>query len=461
MADQLKLALPERAKGTSHFSKVVPALLAAVLVVGIVNLYFLKTEGGPASRGEIEARLSAGELKDLALKLEKQQLNSSAVEAWTEYLKSTEAASAERAKIWYRIGTLEQSAGNYENALNAFYRSEALAEVKELASEINRRVGECLEALGKFAALRYELAGRTGVEERPPAGEDVIGEIGVQKITNAQLDRMVEEQIELQLSQLAAYLPAEQIKQQKEAMLKRFSSSQARLQLLNQIITEEILSRRAREIRLAEEPAIRKFLKDVEKKILAQKLIEKEAREKINITEGDVKTYYEANKKKYVQGERVEISHILVDDERTAAELLKKIKAGETFEKLAKTYSEDEATKDKGGIIEGWATKASYIPGIGSSEEASAVIFSTEEGAVAEKFVKSDKGFHLIKVRKRQRERQKSFDEVGREVRSALQSQKEKEVQQNLIEELKERYNVVIHFSRFESERPAEKNEAK
>jgi len=461
MADELKLTLPERGKKGSRFSKAVPMLLLVVLVVGVLNLYLLTVKYLPVSERSSGAELSPDEVKNLALKLEKQQLRAAAVEAWKEYLKGAKAPGAERAKIWYRIGKLEQSAGNYERALNAFYRSEALGRVKELAPEISRRVGQCLESLGKFAALRYELEERTGVEKGSPAGEEVVAEIGAWKITKARLDGLIEEQIDMQLSRLGAYLSPGQIKRQKEAMLKRFSSNKARLQLLNQIIAEEILSRRARELKLAEEPAVRNYLKDVEKKILAQKLIEKETREKINITEGDLKTYYEANKKKYMQKERARISHILVGDEKTAAELLKKIKAGGSFEELAKKYSTDKATKEKGGRIESWANKGSYIPGIGNAPEASAVIFSTEEGAVAEKFVKTDKGFHIIKVRKRQGELQKSFDEVKQEVQRALQSQKEQEVQRELIEGLKERYNVVIHFSGFEAEKPAEKNEAK
>ena len=124
----------------------------------------------------------------------------------------------------------------------------------------------------------------------------------------------------------------------------------------------------------------------------------------------------------------------------------------QTFEDLAESLSEDEKTKDRGGEIEGWVQKGSYIPGIGYSDDATAAIFSTEAGEVAEKPVKTDKGVHVIKVREREPERQKSLDEVRGEVFRALRRRKEQEVQEALLAELKDRYDIVIHRSRFAPE---------
>ena len=61
----------------------------------------------------------------------------------------------------------------------------------------------------------------------------------------------------------------------------------------------------------------------------------------------------------------------------------------------------------------------------------------------------TEKGIHIIKVLKREAERQKGFDEVKNEVALALRSQKEREVQQGLFARLKEQYDVVIHQSAF------------
>ena len=132
-------------------------------------------------------------------------------------------------------------------ALDGYYRSESFAEVDEISAEIGRRTERCLESLGKFAALRYELAERVGVAASSDAlGETVVAEIGPRKITQAELDRMVETQIERQLSPLASYLPDQERRKQKETMLQQVSTSAQRLQFLNQFVLQEILSREVR-----------------------------------------------------------------------------------------------------------------------------------------------------------------------------------------------------------------------
>ena len=455
MPDDLNLSLPDRTpKPRPHLGSST-ALLVLVLIFGAANLVVSLLGRPAATNRAAKVALPADDQKDLALKLERQGLRAPAAGAWREYLADRTLDATEQAKIWYRIGKLHQEAGDNEKALDAYYRSESLAVVDELAPEIARRTQECLESLGKFAALRNELADRVGIDRsEAPAGEEVVAEIGKQKITKARLDQMVEEQVDRQLARYAAQVPPEQLNKQKEAMLKQFASPQARVQMLQQYIGQELLYREAREARLADEPATRELLHDIEKSVLAQKAMERELADKIKITPTDVQTYYEAHKKDYMQPERAQISHILVKDAKSAAAALTSLKKGAKFAELAKQLSEDAATKDKGGEVAGWVNKGSYIPGIGLSDDATAAIFATEAGKVADKAVKTDKGHHIILVRKREPERQKTFDEVQREVLRALRTRKQREVQQALIERLKDKHNVVIHLAEFRDKKP-------
>jgi len=453
MSDGLNLSLPERGKKPSGSRVGSWVLLVLVLAIGAANLFATlraRREGPPEPKPQL---FSPQAQEALALKLEKQSLNESAIRAWREYLDSAQLDDPKRAKLWYRIGRLHQDSGDYEKALDAFYRSEGVAVLDELSGEIGRRSQECLEALGKFTALRYELAARVGVKEGADAsGDEVVAEIGQQKITRAELDRRIEAQIELQMTQFGSYLPPDQLQRQKKTLLKRFSSNAARLQFLNQLIIEEILYRKAREDKLYEEAATRDLLNDADRKILAQTVLQKELARNINITESDLKLYYEANKETYREPEGAEVSQILVEDESAAGAVLKRLQAGEAFEDLAKELSRDKATAAEGGKISGWIDKGSPIPGIGQSDEATAAIFSTDAGKVAETPVKRDRGYCVFKVRSRRKERLKPFDEVRESVFRELRAKKEQEVQQNLVEALKTRYNVVIHQSQFVSE---------
>lgn len=461
MEDKLDLSVPEKKPAQQKGSKSTVILLVVIMCACIADLAVSLL---PARRCSCREKrrsgsgLSADAVKDLALKLEKQGLHERAAQAWKEYLAGKSPDSEERAKIWFRIGTCYQDSDAYVKALDSYYRSESFAQPEELKDEISRRVQECLEYAGKFAALRYELADRVGIgEDEKGAGGEAVAEVGGRVITKAELDRKIEQMVERQLEQYAAFLPEADIRKQKEQMVKRFASGRERINLLNQIIIEEVLYRKAREDSLMEDPDVRKMLMDAERGLLAQQVLQKECAERITIMPGDLKIFYEARKEDYVSPEQARISHILVADKTKAENLIEKVKKGQSFEKLAAAHSLDPETKGKKGEIEGWVSRDGYIPGIGRDNDMMRALFSVKAGnAVSEPF-KSEKGYHVFFVREKKTERQKDFSEVRQEVYRALRAEKEKEVQKQLLETLKERYDVVIHASELESGNSGEK----
>lgn len=383
-------------------------------------------------------------------------MNSVSAEAWKEYLAVATPNDNEAAVVWYRIGKLYQNDGNYANALDSYYRSESFADIDGMSTELAMRVQECLESLGKFSALRSELASRTdmitssGKNGSVVKGDRAVAEIGPQKITESELDRQIELQVDRQLSQLASYLPEEERNRQKENLLKQLTTPSQKRLLLNELILEEILYRRSLESNMTDDPKVRDMLKSQQRSLLARMVIEKEFSDEIKITPVDVKTYYEAHKKEYVTPERVKIAHILLSNSADAKKAHEKLKNGNDFEDTAKKLSMDEETRKNGGRIPGWINKGdSYIPGIGNSKDAMRIIFAAGTDQVASENIITDKGVHLVKVLEHEKERQKGFDEVKTDVFRSLRSQKERDVQLRLFDELKKQYDVVIHQTAF------------
>ena len=457
MEDELNLSLPPQKKASSFPLKLIITLLSSLLIIGIANLllpFFKTQESGTPS---LSGNLSPEATQDLALKLEKQGFPNLAVETWKEYLSLAKINQQEQAKIWYRIGKLYQNSGGVEKALQAYYRSESHAKLPELEAELNLRIQESLEASGKFSALRYELSDRVEITPDPQrAGDKVLAEIGGQKITMSELDRDIENLIDQQLQLLGTRLTEEQQEAQKETLFKFFSSASQRQGLLAQRIQEELLYRKAREENFYEDPSIRKIILKAEKTILAQQFLKTEMESKINITQGDLQTYYDAHREKYTDPERAKISHILVENQRAAKQVLKKLKEGEIFSQLSLAHSIDEATNKAEGKIEGWIQRGASIPGIGPSDQATHAIFTTKAGEIAKETIKSPRGIHIIKVREREPKRIKAFKEVKTNVYRNLRAQKEKEIQEALFEELKEQYNVVIHTSKLQDKSSSE-----
>jgi peptidyl-prolyl cis-trans isomerase C len=126
----------------------------------------------------------------------------------------------------------------------------------------------------------------------------------------------------------------------------------------------------------------------------------------INITDADVKKFYDENSSKFEQPETVRASHILLmtSDPKTKAELsadqkaakhklaedlLKRARAGEDFAKLAKEYSEDPGSKDNGGEY--------TFPRGRMAPEFETAAFSLKTNEVSD-VVTTQYGYHIIKL---------------------------------------------------------------
>ncbi|NIP95470.1 MAG: hypothetical protein GWO24_19315 [Akkermansiaceae bacterium] len=376
---------------------------------------------------------------------------------WKEFLVGADDDGMKPSSIWYRIGTLYQAADAHEMALEAFYRSESIGTDDELVSETGRRVQESLEALGKFAALKHELSGRVGLnEDAGEQGGEVVAEIGLQKITRVELDRQIEASIENQLAMFAGQLPAEQRKQQKEAMLKQFAGDQQRLQFLNSYIVQEILYRKARESKLIEDPSVRAQLRDAERNLLARQLMENELSGKVYITDADMSVYYEARKEDYLEPATAALSHIVVADEEGAGKVIERILAGEEFAALAGELSIDGATKEGGGEIAAPVVEGQPLPGVAVPAASLAPLFAAKAGDILDNPVQSEAGFHVFQVREKTPARQKPFEEVRSQIHAELYRQKERELQARLLDDLREEFDVVIHQGAFAAPAPQE-----
>jgi peptidyl-prolyl cis-trans isomerase D len=146
-----------------------------------------------------------------------------------------------------------------------------------------------------------------------------------------------------------------------------------------------------------------------------------------NVTDADMQSYYNQHIAEYQVPERAHVEHILfktvgkteaeiAEIQQKANEALKKAKAGANFEALAKEFS-DDTSKDKGGDI-GWITRGQTV------KEFEAAAFTLKNGAISD-LVKTQYGFHIIKVLEREAARTKPIDEVRLGILEALSDQKE------------------------------------
>jgi peptidyl-prolyl cis-trans isomerase D len=159
-----------------------------------------------------------------------------------------------------------------------------------------------------------------------------------------------------------------------------------------------------------------------------------------NITPQEIQAYYNQHRDEYRVPDQVEVRHILiktpeavngkvdqqaVDAARAKAEsILKQVQAGGNFAELAKKYSDDPGSKDKGGDL-GWIQRGRTVP------EFEHAAFSLKKGETSG-LVRTMFGFHIIHIDDKQEAHVKSLDEVKSQIVPILAAQKVSGELQNL-----------------------------
>lgn len=164
---------------------------------------------------------------------------------------------------------------------------------------------------------------------------------------------------------------------------------------------------------------------DLKTKIKTQIAFEKAV--KASVTEKEMKDYYKP---------KLKASHILVKDEKTAKEIKEKLNNGEDFAALAKQYSEDPGSKEKGGEL------PEFGPGEMDSKFEEAA-YKLEAGQVSDP-IKSSHGYHIIKLT--EKKELKPFDQEKDNIRKELEQKRsqDQQWQQQFFKDLFKKADIKI-----------------
>lgn len=300
MDNKLDFSLPEKKAKKSTAAAVTIILL--LILIGIMSYgLFVNQSGNGSLPANTQSSITPEQTKELATKLASRNLYARAAAIWQEYVASTKLSDTEKANGYFQAASMYEKANMYDEAIEYFYRSEMTAKVAGMESQINEHVKDCFEKLGKFSALRYELMDRTSFKPAQGAGSEVVAEIGPEKITASDLDNLIEQTIDIQLAPLMSFMTDEQRNEQKKKILDQYKTPSEKMKFLQSWLAQEVLYRDALEKDLAKEPEVKKEIEEVTRQVLGQQSMNKELAGKINITETDLQTYYQANKDKYVE----------------------------------------------------------------------------------------------------------------------------------------------------------------
>lgn len=214
----------------------------------------------------------------------------------------------------------------------------------------------------------------------------------------------------------------------------QFQSPEGIQKVVDELVNQELLYLEALENKVDEEEEFNQILEDTKvvllKNYAISKLLSKES-----VSEDEIKEYYNENQEHFSKPESVVAGHILVEDEDQANKIKKEIEEGKSFEDAAREYSTCPS-KEKGGEL-GEFSRGQMVP------EFEDKAFEMEEGAISEP-VKTQFGYHIIKLDQKNEAGRKEFDEVKAEIEQIVLGLKQQTKYLDKVKELKGKYEVEI-----------------
>lgn len=198
--------------------------------------------------------------------------------------------------------------------------------------------------------------------------------------------------------------------------------------LLERLVDNKLVASAARQASLQNEPEVKQKVADAEERAIQELFLRRTL--DAQLTDAKLKEKFDAFLKDNPPQDEVRARHILVDSEAKARDVLADLRKGADFAAVAKAKSSDGSARDGGDL--GFFTRGDMVP------EFSEAAFALKAGEVTKEPVKSQFGFHIIKVEARRQQQPPTFESA----REQLRGEMSQELMSDVIEGLRSKAKV-------------------
>ncbi|MCR6629267.1 MAG: peptidylprolyl isomerase [Magnetospirillum sp.] len=181
--------------------------------------------------------------------------------------------------------------------------------------------------------------------------------------------------------------------------------------LLDSLINNTLVYEQGRKDGLDKDAEVKRALKDIEQQLVVKAWMSRKL--KAEVTDAAVKQGYDKFMAEYKPVEEVHARHILTDSEDAAKAVIADLKKGSDFAEAAKAKSKDPSAKQNGGDL-GYFSKEEMVPQFAEAA------FAMQPGELSAAPVKSQFGWHVIKVEDRRMSSPPSFEQAQPVIRERL-----------------------------------------
>lgn len=242
---------------------------------------------------------------------------------------------------------------------------------------------------------------------------------------------------------------ADRLSDQSPYLRARYNSPERRREFLENLIRFELLAAEASRRGFDRLPEVDR----TRKQVMIQRLMKREFEDRVklsDITDADMRRYYEQHRAEYHKPEQVRAAHILFDDraagERVLAEITKSPADLKLFRSRTISETRDAETRDRGGDLRFFSRPGERQPDEPEipSEVAEAAFGLSKIGEVAPRLVKSPRGWHIVKLTGKRAKLDRSFEEVRRQIQNRLWRERRQQSIDDFIARLRREANVQV-----------------
>jgi peptidyl-prolyl cis-trans isomerase C len=216
---------------------------------------------------------------------------------------------------------------------------------------------------------------------------------------------------------------------------------------LDRLIVKRLLLREAKKEKVDNEKDFQEKLTDIKEQLLMESLLKKKINVDSKTTDVDLKKYYDTHKEDFKREKEINTRHILLKTEEEAKQIQSRLLKGEDFVELAKQYSIDPNAKTTGGEI-GFHPKGTLLP------EYEGTAFKLSKTGQISGIVKTQFGYHIIRLEGMKAPSYVPFEEVKDFIKQKISQEKQKELLEKYIEDLKKTAKITINEELLKAEKP-------
>ena len=231
------------------------------------------------------------------------------------------------------------------------------------------------------------------------------------------------------------------IEEYKKKTRKKTIDPDEKLELLHGLIRRRLILAQERIAEIRQLPIIQQQVKAYEDQMVVNYYLNEKIGTRLKVNDEDMRAYYRAHLDKFIAPPRVKASHILLRTEDEAQQVMKELNAGGDFAELAKKHSIDLPMALEGGPM-GTIAKGKSSPDLEKE------LFLLAEGEYSRNIVKTQYGYHILKVDEIITEKHYPYEDVKDKLKAAVRGEKDAQAFEEMVGEIEKDAEIEIYKER-------------